>query len=904
MCGAAAARIAAFRASNDPPLLTQGFSIDPCLHAGGPAGRSLVPNSDLPPGTCALTVPPRWLLTGDELGADPDYGDAWAVVESGLGAGAADGPVGDRDALVLALLAAAARGPASRWAPYVASLPSTYDDPTWWSAEHRALLAGSRAGAAAAAADAALARLGRLRDRLVAAAGGDGGPLVTARHGWGASEAGVRWARSTVWSRAFNLPGPSPPPNPNPDHYPNPRPPPRVALVPVVDMLDHDPGVAVAWTAGGDGRGEFCWTLGSPCAAGTPLATNYSPQKSNEELLAGYGFVLPRNAADFFHFSVGVGGAGRAAAARRALVRALAVPRDAYCRAAAPLPTAALAAAAVALADGAEAARLGEAAVAGVGPAAAAPPGRRGGDLPAVTIRPAPPAPCAPPPGIDWGLPVAPATAVAALAALRASLAARAAALGPRRAADDAADAARSSTPPHAAMALAYRARQKELAAAAGDALAVTAAAVLAALAAAAAKVGPGGAPEPVSEGVTALPGVGETDAGSWAWGLAVAAGAARGAVLARVPEAAAWVVTGDESDLEDALARWAVGEGGRPAAVAALLAAFPPPPTSTLLLDGHPAALLLRNTPAGDELHAQAAAALDEAGGDRGAARARAWAGAATARAALPGPEPGTACIAPLASAIPPALRGVATTAAWEGLDGARVLVVRAAADLPPAARLAPPMTAIGGVAHEILLEHGPEAVAAVAAAADLLRELGGPAPLRHAFPLEPPTPCCSAAKAMLKAACLDSEMWVAGAAGATAAAVAAAVAAARRPALDAAGAKAAIKAVKAATTAEEAAAAAGGSGRDDAEQEGRAAAAAAAASAAAVAATPAGAAAKAELRRRLLDLAAAWEVEGGGGDSSVIAAGARLHRSGLARAAAAAAKAVAGRAREGEGM
>ena len=40
---------------------------------------------------------------------------------------------------------------------------------------------------------------------------------------------------------------------------------------------------------------------------GSPLYSNYG-NKSNEELILGYGFALPHNEADFFHVMVGLAG--------------------------------------------------------------------------------------------------------------------------------------------------------------------------------------------------------------------------------------------------------------------------------------------------------------------------------------------------------------------------------------------------------------------------------------------------------------------------------------------------------------------------------------------------------------------------------------------------------------------
>ena len=46
---------------------------------------------------------------------------------------------------------------------------------------------------------------------------------------------------------------------------------------------------------------KLCWLQG--CA----LHSNYG-NKSNEELILGYGFAVPHNEADFFHVMVGLAG--------------------------------------------------------------------------------------------------------------------------------------------------------------------------------------------------------------------------------------------------------------------------------------------------------------------------------------------------------------------------------------------------------------------------------------------------------------------------------------------------------------------------------------------------------------------------------------------------------------------
>ncbi len=106
-----------------------------------------------------------------------------------------------------------------------------------------------------------------------------------------------------------------------------------IALIPVLDMLDHNPQQHVAWHTGNTGEENFrfltksairkvmlskfvlawLWILTAHEASdhqyatlqGDQLYSNYG-HKSNEELLLGYGFVLEPNTADYFSVSLGL----------------------------------------------------------------------------------------------------------------------------------------------------------------------------------------------------------------------------------------------------------------------------------------------------------------------------------------------------------------------------------------------------------------------------------------------------------------------------------------------------------------------------------------------------------------------------------------------------------------------
>ena len=81
-------------------------------------------------------------------------------------------------------------------------------DPLWWAGEDIRLLKGTRLGAAAEHHARQTEQLGLWRQQLCSLHGRLGGPdtLQTGCGGWAMSHEALRWAKSTVWSRAFNIP--------------------------------------------------------------------------------------------------------------------------------------------------------------------------------------------------------------------------------------------------------------------------------------------------------------------------------------------------------------------------------------------------------------------------------------------------------------------------------------------------------------------------------------------------------------------------------------------------------------------------------------------------------------------------------------------------------------------------
>ena len=81
-------------------------------------------------------------------------------------------------------------------------------DPLWWAEEDIRLLRGTRLGAAAEHHARQTEQLGRWRQQLCSLQAGLGGhdTLQAGCGGWAMSHEALRWAKSTVWSRAFNIP--------------------------------------------------------------------------------------------------------------------------------------------------------------------------------------------------------------------------------------------------------------------------------------------------------------------------------------------------------------------------------------------------------------------------------------------------------------------------------------------------------------------------------------------------------------------------------------------------------------------------------------------------------------------------------------------------------------------------
>lgn len=125
-------------------------SVAPMTSGGG--WRLIAPQGGLRPGDVLLSVPLRSCI---------DSGRASLPTSEGAAKRDAAGPSPawpaelisrlesweDTDVLALRLVAERCAGSSSPWAPWIRSLPTSFDMPVFWSAKERELLAGTNVGA-------------------------------------------------------------------------------------------------------------------------------------------------------------------------------------------------------------------------------------------------------------------------------------------------------------------------------------------------------------------------------------------------------------------------------------------------------------------------------------------------------------------------------------------------------------------------------------------------------------------------------------------------------------------------------------------------------------------------------------------------------------------------------------
>ena len=232
-----------------------------------------------------------------------------------LGAAAKAHGLSEEEVLLVVLADAhPARGTRSPWAAYAETLPPVAPDAgSWLPGVEQGLLAGTDLGAALLTEEEGLVAL---HARVTASAGelfrlqpsGNGSGSSGSSGGGGVplSLAHLRWARGMLLSRRFAA-------------LPNPRQSDageqglwgeQGSLVPLMDIGNHAATARVC-TRGfagdatevrevGVGAGVESVTLVNqmPRRKGEEVFNNYGTRKSNEELLAAYGFALPGNAAD------------------------------------------------------------------------------------------------------------------------------------------------------------------------------------------------------------------------------------------------------------------------------------------------------------------------------------------------------------------------------------------------------------------------------------------------------------------------------------------------------------------------------------------------------------------------------------------------------------------------------
>jgi len=249
--------------------------------------RELVVSERVDGGETLISVPQPLLLHAGTAFEDPEFGQCFRQIAQEAGLNGAD----LRPILCLLLVLEKARQDSSRWSPYISILPESYDDPFWWRDEQIRLLRGTRLGRAVATYHAGLQQLTAWAQRLEKLHGAPS-VLSTYRNGWALTEAAARWARSVVWSRSFTVRHMA-------DGSHN-----VVAMVPVLDMIDHSPEREVVWHTGMEGTDDFQFVSLQGVPKGLVMTNNYGTKPSDELLLA-YGFLLGQpNPADYFQVSL------------------------------------------------------------------------------------------------------------------------------------------------------------------------------------------------------------------------------------------------------------------------------------------------------------------------------------------------------------------------------------------------------------------------------------------------------------------------------------------------------------------------------------------------------------------------------------------------------------------------
>ncbi|KDO32172.1 hypothetical protein SPRG_03389 [Saprolegnia parasitica CBS 223.65] len=178
--------------------------------------------------------------------------------------------------LALHLMYERQKGDASFWAPFIRSMPQTFDTPIFWPDAIFNELRGTN-----------VALLGSMmRQQIIADYTSIHRPIFQRYPSLFKSEtlsvADYKWALSVIWSRAFGVV--------KDGEYLH-------VLCPAMDMFNHDVHIKEpldAFVNYDDKTQLMSHRVHQACRAGTPLNISYGPY-SNAKLLYSYGFVVPGN---------------------------------------------------------------------------------------------------------------------------------------------------------------------------------------------------------------------------------------------------------------------------------------------------------------------------------------------------------------------------------------------------------------------------------------------------------------------------------------------------------------------------------------------------------------------------------------------------------------------------------